>query len=228
MAPLPPTEYSFASVEAALVRAYRVAEADQGRFRARLTFLQKHGLFGTDRPGKGTRQSYGPDHLHRLVFCLELAELGATPAVQLKLVAELWDRRIRRIFQEADALSIRPASGDDVVLLMVGVSLMVEAWTGAVPNVQHCRLRELADRQRLAMQGADDAEGALPPRMLAVNLTARLRRFHSSLADVHLKHEQPPVQPLDSVSRQHHEPKPVQAGRRRPRRKKRAGDRPSR
>jgi hypothetical protein len=226
VATLPPLEFSFASIEAALIRAYGVAAADHGRFRAKLTFLQKNGLFGDDRPGKGQRQTYRPDHLHRLVFCFELAELGAPPAVQLKLVAELWERHIERIFRKADALSARGASGDDVVLLMAGVSLMVEAWTtGAVPNVQHCPLREVANRVGLALQASGDTEDALQPRILAVNLTARLRRFHNALAAVHLKFEQPPVQSLDSVSRQRHEPSPVQASRRRARRKKRAGDR---
>jgi hypothetical protein len=162
--------------------------------------------------------------LHRFVFCLELAELGAPPAVQLRLVAELWDRRVQRIFQDAEAPVVRPPSGDDIVLLMVGTSLMIEAWAGAVPNVQHCPLRKLVDRVQIALEGSDDPDDELPPRVLAVNLTARLRRFHSALAAVHFKFPQPPIPATDSAAKRH-EPKVVQTGRRGPRGKERTGRR---
>jgi len=171
-----------------LIAAYEIAPADQARFRARLTFLQRGGLFGAERrPGKGTRLIYQPHMLHRLIFCLELAELGVGPAVQLRLVDELWDKRIRNIFSRADKAVVP----DDVVLLMTSVSLMVAGWAGAVPDVNACTLSELAGKITLAMHGENRA---LLPRLLAVNLSARLRRFHDALNDVHLKFEQPPIE----------------------------------
>jgi hypothetical protein len=226
LALLPEPQFYFASVEAALVRAYRVAPTDQARFRARLTFLQRSGLFGADRPGKGTRQTYGPDHLHRLVFCCELAELGVSPAVQLRLVEELWNPRIRRIFEVAEA---RPTRKDDTVLLMIGVSLMVKAWTGAVPNVQACSLRELADRLTLGMQEPPSDDDSLDPRVMAVNLTARLRRFHGALAAVQFKFKQPPIEPINdriSKSRKGNDPTRIQAARRRARGQQRTRSKP--
>jgi hypothetical protein len=220
--------FSFASVEAALVSTYRIAPVDRGRFRARLTFLQRGGLFGAEhRPGKGTRLTYEVDQLRRTIFCLELAELGIGPAVQLKLVADFWESRIRPIFTKAEAAAERPSrdgkdeSGRDVILFMTGVALMAGAWAGVVPNINHTTLSELPATMALAMRplGKDDP---LLPRVLAVNLTARLRRFHDALVDVHLKFKQPPIKTTDSVLRQRNEPSRIPAGRRRVRRQMRA------
>jgi hypothetical protein len=194
-APLPLAwlRFSFASLEAAFIRTYGIAPADQARFRARLTFLQRGGLFGArNRPGKGTRLGYDIDMMRRVLFCVELAELGIAPSEQLKLVAELWDKRICEIFNEAETANRH--GGDDIVLLMTGVSLMVEAaWGGAVPNINSTTLSKLPAKMALAMRPRSKDDPLLP-RLLAVNLSARLRRFHDALADVHLKFEQPPIQ----------------------------------
>ena len=156
--------------------------------------MQRGGLFGAEhRVGKGTRLIYQPDMLHRVLFCLELAELGVTPAVQLKLVAELWDKRIREIFSKAETVKQPAGGGDDVILLMVGVSLMVEAWTGAVPNINDTTFRKLPSKAALALRRPRRKDDPLLPRVLAVNLSARLRRFHEALSDVHLAFKQPPV-----------------------------------
>jgi hypothetical protein len=215
-------KFSFASVEAALIATYRVAPADQARFRARVTHAQGSGLFNV-RPGKGVRLTYGPDELHKLVLICELSELGLPPAVQLELIGTLWERRLQPIFRLAEAAASRPPGSNDVIVILFGVSLMVGAWGDAVPNVNHCSLDQLAGRLALAMRG-DDA--ALPARALAVNLSARLRNFHACLATVHLKFEQPPIEVPGSVQRQLHAPsESVPAGRRRARDPKRAGRR---
>ena len=220
MATVPP--FSFASVEAALIASYRVPPADQGRFRARLTHAQKAGLFGV-HPGKGTRLSYGPTELHKLLLICELSEMGVAPAVQLGLIAALWEQRLREIFKRAEAAATHPPGGHDIIVILFGASMMIEGWAGAVPNVNHCRLDQLARRLDLAMRG----DGAvLPARVLMTNLSAKLRNFHECLAGVHLKFEQPPIE-ADSVQRQRHGPseKSVPAGRRRARDPKRAGRR---
>jgi hypothetical protein len=177
---------------AAFIRAYGIAPADEARFAARVTNLQRSGLFGAEaRPGKGTRLVYDVDMMRRVLFCLELAELGIGPSEQLKLVAELWDKRIREIFNEAETANQH--GGDDIVLLMTGVSLMVEAaWGGAVPNINSTTSGELPAKVALAMRPQSEDDPLLP-RVLAVNLSARLRRFHAALAGVHLKFEQPPI-----------------------------------
>jgi hypothetical protein len=215
--------FSFASVEAALLANYRVAPADQARFRARLTHAQKAGLFDI-RPGKGMRLVYGPSELHKLVLICELSELGIAPAIQLELVDAFWEKRLQEIFKRAEAAAMHPPGGHDLILMLIGASLMVEGWGGAVPNVNHCRLDQLARRLDFAMRGDDDA---LPPRALVTNLTSALRRFHQNLTAVHLKFEQPPIE-ADSVQQrqQRHAPSSqVQASRRRARNPKRAGRR---
>jgi hypothetical protein len=214
-------KFSFASVEAALMASYRVAPADQARFRARLTHAQRGGLFDV-RPGKGTRLVYGPDELHKLLLICELSELGLPPAVQLELVAALWERRFQGIFRSAETAAMHPPGRHDIVLLLIGPSLMIGGWADSVPNVNHCRLDQIAQLLDLAMRG-DDA--ALPARVMMANISARLRNFHTCLADVHLKFEQPPIE-ADSIPRQHHAPsKSVPAGRRRARDPQRAGRR---
>src|SRR5262249_21144356 len=91
----------YAALEAALLRAYRIPDSEQGRFRGRLAALQKGGLLD-QQPGKGHALTYGPPDFHRVVFALELTEVGITPAVILKLVADLWDRKLGKIFAEAE------------------------------------------------------------------------------------------------------------------------------
>jgi hypothetical protein len=215
-------QFSFASVEAALIAAYGVPPADQARFRSRLTHAQKSGVLGIN-PGKGRHLTYGPPEMHKLVLICELCELGLSPALQVEVIGELWEKRWREIFKRAEAAAMHAPGGHDIVVIVIGASLMVEGWAGAVPNVNYCRRDELARRMDLAMRGDDDA---LPPRALMTNLTARLRAFHNALAAVHLKFEQPPIE-TDSVQRQRHAPsKSVPAGRRRARHPQRARRRP--
>jgi hypothetical protein len=172
-------EAPYSRVEAALVRTYRVRKADLPRFRARITFLQKGGLLGV-RPGKGKALNYTPDLLHRLVFAVELAEVGVTPAATLTTVADLWDKSIRKHFDDAEKTIKAPPGPRDVVLAMGGVSLMVGGWTStaeAIPNVNGFPLRRLADKMDLVLRYTDPA-----PRAVVINLSQRLRDFHAGLA----------------------------------------------
>jgi hypothetical protein len=175
---------TYSRVEAALVTAYNVPDGDVGRFSARLTALQKGGLFGAKhQPGKGKALAYGSDQIHRLIFCVELAELGVAPGVALKLVEDLWDRRIRPIFLQAEA--VKKPGDDDIVLHMGGVSLMVGGWASAVPNINRSPLRKLPADMAQWMKMDDDP---LPPRAVVVNLSARLRRFHAALRAANERH----------------------------------------
>jgi len=172
-------EVLYNRVEAALVRTYGVRRADLPRFRARITFLQKGGLLGV-RPGKGKAISYTPDLLHRLVFAMELSEVGVTPAATLTTVADLWDKSIRRHFEKAEQTVNAAPGPQDVILTMGGVSLMVGGWTStmeAIPNVNGFPLRRLADKMDLLLRHADPA-----PRAVVINISQRLRDFHAALA----------------------------------------------
>lgn len=172
-------EIPYNRTEVALVATYGVRKADLPRFRARVTFLQKGGLLGV-RPGKGKALNYTPDLLHRLVFAMELSEVGVTPAVTLTTVADLWEKSIRKHFEDAEKTIKAPPGPRDIVLAMSGVSLMVGGWTStakAIPNVNGFALQRLADKMDLVLRYTNPA-----PRAVIINLSQRLREFHDALA----------------------------------------------
>jgi hypothetical protein len=174
----------YGAVEAALVQAYCIPSDALGAFRGRLGALQKQGLLGArNMPGKGIALRYGPDQFHRLLFACELLEFGISPAVVLSLVNSLWERRLLKIFKDAEDAVPRNPGPDDVILYMGGVHLMRDALSDAIPNVNSCRLRKLPDHMTAWMSMGSDDPWGLPPRALVTNLTMRLRAFHTALAD---------------------------------------------
>jgi hypothetical protein len=81
--------------------------------------------------------------------------------------------------------------GDDILLYLGGVSLRTGSLKGArppsIPNINHCKLRELPIHIVEWMKMDPDNNPAdLPPRSLALNLSARLRAFHRGLAAAHM------------------------------------------
>jgi hypothetical protein len=174
---------TFGVIEAALLRTYSVPRKAQGAFRGRLGNLQKHGLFGAkNMPGRGKALRYGPDQFHRLVFACELFEFGVAPSVVVDLVDSLWERRLRSIFKKAEtaAQAQSDPGPNDVAMVMGGVKLMTDGWSNAIPNVTAHLLRELPLKlSSWMMMGSDDLA---PPRVLVVNLSSRLRQFHTALA----------------------------------------------
>ena len=123
---------------------------------------------------------YGPDQIHRLIFAVELFEFGVSPATVLSLVEALWTSRLHRIFRKAEDAAQRDPGQDDVILHMGGVSMMSDGWSNEIPNVNSCALAKLHDYIDMWMEmGTHDR---LPARALVVNLSSRLRRFHSALA----------------------------------------------
>ena len=179
-------ETSYGHVEAALVRAYGVADKAVGAFRGRLGNLQKQGLLGPkNMPGRGAALRYGPDQFHRLIFACELFECGIGPATALTLVEARWENRIALIFRKAEqAAAKRDQPGpDDIVMHFGGIRLMTDSWSDAAPNVNSCTLVKLPDHMRVWMNmGVEDR---LAARALTVNLSSRLRVFHRALADTH-------------------------------------------
>jgi hypothetical protein len=175
----------FGSVEAALVQSYRIPKAARGAFRGKLGALQKQGIFGArNMPGKGVALGYGPDQFHRLVFACEMFEFGVAPSVVLSLVKLLWERRLQKIFRDAEDAVMRheDAGPDDVILHIGGVHLMVDGWSDAVPNVNSCPLSKLPDHMAMWMSMRPDDPSGLPPRALVTNLSMRLRAFHAALS----------------------------------------------
>ena len=172
------------TVEPALLRTYGVPKKRYGAFRGRLGDLQKAGLYGRDKmPGKGAVLVYGPDEMHKQVFACEMFEFGLSPAVILALVKADWDREdgLRDIFFRAGAdIGVeRSPPSDDVILYIDQPAMMTCGWAGKLPAVGSCRLSELPRKISEWMQPT-----ALLPRMIIVNLGARLRRFHRELVEV--------------------------------------------
>jgi hypothetical protein len=175
----PKTTVLLRTVEPALLRTYGVPKGREGAFRGKTGGLQKEGLFGPKgMPGKGTALRYGPDELHKLVFACELFEFGIAPSVVLALVKNLWDRRLRKIFHDAEGAASQDSGPDDIIMHMGGINLMTEVWKKAVPNVNSCRLRDLPYCVDQWM-----TIGIVLPRAIIVNLSARLRVFHRNLAE---------------------------------------------
>jgi hypothetical protein len=179
-------EASYGVVEAALVEAYRIPNAARAAFRGRVTALQKGGLLGVT-PGKGKWLRYTPDHFHRMVFACEMLEFGVSPSTVLSIVKARWDPRLRKIFAAAERPVLRQhdAGPDDVILHMGGVHMMADGWSDAVPNVNSCPLRKLPDHMALWMRTPIEHPGSAP-RVLVVNLSMRLRAFHTALSRFHM------------------------------------------
>jgi hypothetical protein len=179
-----------AATEAALVQTYRIPAKAVGAFRSRLGALQKAGLFGSkNRPGKGVALRYGPDQFHRLIFVCELFEFGVAPSVVLRLVKSLWERRLRKIFSDAEdaVMKCQDAAGpDDVILHMGGVHLMVDGFSDAVPNVNSCLLSELPDNVAMWMSIKHDDPNGLSSRAIISNLSMKLRAFHTALGPAYM------------------------------------------
>jgi hypothetical protein len=179
-----------AATEAALVQTYRIPTKAVGAFRSRLGALQKQGLFGAKHmPGKGVALRYGADQFWRLIFTCEMFEFGIAPSVVLSLVKSLWERRLRKIFSDAEdaVMKCQDAAGpDDIILHMGGVHLMVDGFSDAVPNVNSCPLSKLPDNMALWMSVKHDDPTGLPPRALVTNLSMRLRTFHVALGPAYM------------------------------------------
>jgi hypothetical protein len=182
---------SYGLLEKALAVAYGIPEsAREAGFRGWVTNLQKLGLFGAHtRVGRGSTVQYGPDELHRLVVALELSEAGIPPASVVSLINAYWEPKIKDIVMTAERTVEREGPpGDDIVLHLGGISLrsglLKGARSPAAPNINHCRLGELPHYVAMWMKmGPHDP---VPPRAVILNLSERLRRFHTALVELHL------------------------------------------
>jgi hypothetical protein len=178
MPSVPGFTIGYAKVEQTLVRVHNVAPGDISAFRSRFGSLQRGGLLGAEsQPGKGRKLEYGPDQIHRAVLAFDLIQVGIAPSIILALVDEYWDSKLRDIFMKAESAIIRETS-DVVLILAGGAALSSET---AVPNINHTTLDKISERIKFALDGED-----LPARVVLVNLSAQLRKFHRALVDHHL------------------------------------------
>jgi hypothetical protein len=178
---LPGFTVSYAKVEAALARMHNIAQEDVPAFRSRLGSLQRGRLLGAEnQPGKGQKLQYGPDHFHRLVLAVELTQAGIGPAVILRLVSEQWDKLLRKIIDLADHTKHHePGNEGDDVVLSLRVDLMFDENGLGISHTTRDRLPQhvefmLSNEER-------------PARLLLINLSAQLRKFHEALRHYHLQ-----------------------------------------
>jgi hypothetical protein len=169
----PPFTTSYSKLETAMLRLHGIPADKASAFRSRFGMLQRDGLFGADRPGKGKKIVYAPQHFHRTIVAFELVQAGVAPAVILRLFNEHWDR-LSAIVMKAEKAVVRPAERDanDVVLIL-GLNL-IDDTIKSINGVTRDRIGEIAML-------------ALDSRLLLVNLSAQLRRFHENLAVLHLQ-----------------------------------------
>lgn len=164
---------TYAKLEAVLVRLHGIPADQVPAFRARFGGLQRGGLLGDDRPGKGRKLEYTPDHFHRAVVAFELVQAGIAPGVIQRLIKEHWDR-LSAIVMKAEKANMRQAerNANDVVLaLSLG---LIDDTIQAINSTTRDKVGQMAMI-------------ALDSRMLLVNLSAQLRRFHENLAVLHMQ-----------------------------------------
>jgi hypothetical protein len=185
---LPELRFRYGEVERALASIYAAADDDVRRsdFRARINYFQRAKVIGKDvQVGTGQRADYNVRQIERWCCCMELCELGVSPTTAGELVVSLWDSKLVPIFRAAQKTTNNAPSLDDIALCLGGLHLMSGKWSPGssfpgVPSIDHCTLRRLPDRVMGWMRmTAGDREA---PRLSVVNLSERLRQFHTALA----------------------------------------------
>jgi hypothetical protein len=181
---------SYGAVEKTLAVAYGIPDSvRETGFRGWIGNLQKLGVLGeAARVGRGAALKYGPDELHRFVLAIELSELGLPPATAVALISAYWDTKFKAIFRAAEESIVRDeARENDIIIHLGGIALRSGAWLApkskfpGVPNINRCRLHELPKYMEIWMRIGDEPTG-LRPRALVVNLSSRLRAFHTAFA----------------------------------------------
>lgn len=116
---------TFAQVMQAFGSLYGADEAAiGGQLRGRVQNLQKLGIpigLGS-RTGRGRAIDYRRNEIYQLALCLELSELGMTPAHVARIVSEIWESLAPDFEKEAAS----PAADDAV--LIIESNLMSGTW----------------------------------------------------------------------------------------------------
>ena len=178
----------YGPIERAAMAAYSVPAKHLIRFRGWTDNLRKLGILGKKgRIGRGAPLTYTPTELHRLLCGLELTEAGIPPLTTVALIEALWPK-LWPIFMEATRPlpyppEQQPGPGEDIFLFLDGLALRTGAWSApksakfpGVRKIDSCRRRELMEK--LAQVTA---------RVIVINLTERLKRFHDAFRAEYLK-----------------------------------------
>jgi hypothetical protein len=82
--------YAFVEVEAALAAVHGIDQDQMLAFRGRVHHLQKLGLIPS-APGRGKKPRYSAEDIAIWAFCVELIEVGMSPAVISRVVKKYWN-----------------------------------------------------------------------------------------------------------------------------------------
>jgi hypothetical protein len=131
------------------------------------------------RPGKGTAIAYGPAEMERLIFALETSEIGLSPATVANLIETQW-HRLEPIFRDAQRSVMNDASDADIVLTIVAPCFATGPWLAPdnppMPAFGKTTIGDLGAHMRLVL-----GHSTPPPRLIAINLSTRMRDFHAAL-----------------------------------------------
>jgi hypothetical protein len=171
-----------------MVHAATADDVRRQAFRARINYFQRAKVLGEGvAVGKGKKNDYSLVQIERWFACLELTELGLSPTTVGELIKTCWDL-FEPIIRAAQGSVVNEPGAGDVVLCLGGVHVMSGNWAPqsgfpGVPSIQGCTLGRLPDRVMAWMRMTASDRAA--PRLLIVNLSERLRQFHTALGDAY-------------------------------------------
>ena len=168
-----PFTTTYAKLEATLVRLHGIPADQVPAFRARFGALQRGGLLGDDRPGKGRKLEYTPDHFHRAIVAFELVQAGIGPGVILRLIEEHWDR-LSAVVMKAEKANMHPSEGNANDVVLVLSLALIDDTIQSINSTTRDKVGQMAALM-------------LDARLLLVNLSAQLSRFHETLAVLHMQ-----------------------------------------
>ena len=139
------TAMTFGGLERALLTTLRVDPDKTETFRARLKQLQRLGFPPGVNVGRGTKMSYGTEHLVQLMFAFELISTGIPAKTATEMVLQGWGR-IRsacRVIGQND-----PAMIDTPIEILVAFrpDLLGQPPTLVLPTIED--VESLRDRLR--------------------------------------------------------------------------------
>jgi hypothetical protein len=163
--------YTYARVEAAFARAFKVPPERVGALRGRIKHLMVLGL-PEAKAGKGVRVNYGHDGIVRWLVALMFEDVGVPPGVAVKAIKCFWEGRR---FDHWIAAALDAESVINPVYITMRPAIVMSAWDEQEPllRVRFCRSRSLV------VLHAEDESSWFCMR----NLTATLTLVRDSLGD---------------------------------------------
>ena len=186
MIELPELKFSYGAVEKALAIAYGCSRGRSSgwfsQYGRKFTEARRARARQPRWPGRASRLLAGPDAPLRLGA--RILRVGPPPATAVSLIESHWKAELKPIVDAAARGLVHNEPGDaDVILFLGGVGLRTGSLRGeagpSIPIIDRSSLGKLpaAMARWMTVTPKDPA-----PRGLIVNISERLRVFHSALA----------------------------------------------